>query len=110
MKKMTGYEYKAFIHSDWDRLLGVTGAYMDFSEVTVNGNEEPDDTDAIPDNAIVVIHTGDVYADTPINMSLQACFTKWKKTQTHTTMLIRVPEESVDYMKKQVKLCKGKVL
>jgi len=110
MKKMTGYEYKQFINADWDKLLGVTNAYMDGEEITVNGAEEHSDLDLTPDDAKVIIYSGCVCADQDIDLSLIACYNRWKKAQTKTVFMVEIPNSEVDYFKQQVTICKGKVI
>jgi hypothetical protein len=109
MKKMSGAEYTAFISADWDKLLGVTGAYMDGHEITVDGEDEPYDYVSISDTAKVVIHCGYVMADQPLDLSLDALYNRWKKSRTVTILCIEVPNEAVDSIKKAVVDLKGKV-
>lgn len=105
MRKMTGYEYKQFISADWDALLGVTGAYMDDTEITVNGvNEDTyDSNELIPDASEVKIHSGFVGADADIDLSLEKCYDKWKKGQTHTVVVVSVLNEQLEEFKAYVK-------
>jgi hypothetical protein len=110
MKKMSGAEYTAFISADWDKLLGVTGAYMDGHEITVDGEDEPSDHNGIPAAAKVVIHCGRVMADQPLDLSLDALYNRWKKSRTVTTLCIEVPNGAVDAIKKAVADMKGKVM
>jgi hypothetical protein len=111
MKKMTGYEYKQFISADWDKMLGVTGAYMDAQEITVNGVDEFSmDERSIQDTDKVVINGGCVLANEDIDLSLETLFTRWKKAQTTTTLVVEIPNDSVEYLTQQVGICRGKVL
>lgn len=109
MKKMTGAEFKAFMKSDWDALLGVTGAYVDDSRVTVDGVNEPEDTDTIPDTAKVEIHYGCIMANEDVDLSFEAAYIRWKKKQTTTIMCIEVPNEAVEALLKTLAELKGKV-
>lgn len=110
MKKMTGFEYKAFIKSDWDTLLGLTGAYMDGQEITVNGGDEPEGHESIADDAKVIIHCGAICASEDIDMSLETAFSRWKKAQTSTVLMVEIPNDAVEKFTKAVKDMKGKVL
>ena len=108
MKKMPGAEYKAFMASDWDALLGVTNAYMSDAEITVNGREEPDDVNEIADSAKVEIRGGCVMADEYVDMSFETAFVRWRKTQTNTTLVVEVPNNSVDALKASVVALNGR--
>jgi hypothetical protein len=110
MRKMTGAEYNAFMHADWDSLLGLTDAYVSGEEVTIDGVDEIDDGQVIADTAKVVIYSGCIMANEDVNMSLETCFSRWKKAQTKTTLCVEVPNESVEAFKTFVASLKGKVL
>ncbi len=110
MKKMTGAEYKAFMAADWDALFGLTDAYVDGQEVTVNGAEAPCDDDLIPDNAKVVIACGCICANEEVDLSYETAFTRWKKAQTHATLVVQIPNEEVDALHKFLESMKGRVL
>jgi hypothetical protein len=103
MKKMTGLEFKQFMDADWDALLGTTNTYVDGDEIAVNGIEFYDDHIRIPDDAIVKILNGAIVADEDIDLSFEALFVRWKKTQTHKTVVVQVPlnklEEFNEYIK-----------
>jgi len=110
MKKMTGAEYKAFMASDWDALLGLTNAYVDGQEVQVNGADEPSDMDSIPDTAKVVIVCGCIMADEDVDLSYEAAFTRWKKAKTHTTVVVQVPNDTLPLFNECMTRLKCKVL
>jgi hypothetical protein len=102
MKKATGLEFKQFMEADWDVILGTTNAYVDGDEITVNGVEFYGDHIEIPDDAIVRIISGAIL-DKDVDLSFEALFTRWKKTQTHKTVVVQVPlnkfEEFNTYIK-----------
>jgi len=110
MKKMTGYEYTQFINADWDKFLGITNAYMDAQEITVNGVNEWDYKEDIANDARVVISGGCVLADEPLDLSLETLYTRWKKAQTSTVFVVEVPNTELVYFKEQVNLCRSKVI
>lgn len=110
MKKMTGVEYKQFMAADWDALFGLTEAYVDGQEITVDGAPEPDDMATIADTATVVITGGCIMARQEVNLSFELAFTRWKKLQTHTTLVVQVPNADVQALRDYVKTLNGKVL
>ena len=108
--RLSGYEYKQFMRADWDALLGVTDAYMDAQEITVNDADEPNDADLIPDDAKVVIHSGCVLAEEVLDLSLISAYRKWRKSLSTIVMTIEVPKESVGIIKEMLKAHKVRVI
>lgn len=107
---MTGAEYNAFMAADWDALLGVTEAYVDGQEVTIDGVDENSNSGPISSTAKVIIYSGCIWSNEEINISFQTCFSRWKKAQTNTTICVQVPNDEVDALKIFVSGLKGKVL
>lgn len=109
-KTMSGADYKAFMNSDWDTLFGLTEAWVESAEVMVDGVDEPEDITTIPDTAKVVIYGGCILAKEDVDMSFEQAFTRWKKAQTLTTLVVQVPNERVQEFLLALKGLHGKVV
>jgi len=100
MKKMTGMEFKQLMTANWDGILGVSEAYVDGHEITVDGVKEPEDTAGIADDASVVIDGGCILcASKDLDLPFERFITQWRKLQTHTTITVQVPHGQVDALK-----------
>jgi len=83
---------------------------MDGAEITINGINDLDFEGDIPDDAEVIINGGYALADEPLYISLETVYKRWKKAQTKTVLVIEIPNDSIEYLKQQITICKGKVI
>lgn len=89
--KMNGAEFKAWVASDWGE-----NAWWDDYVIVINGEEVQDyDEERIANTDTVLVDGGIVFLDTHGEKSVSATshFKAWKKTQTHTVVLVEVPND-----------------
>lgn len=113
MIKTNGAELKAFLRDDWSKWS--SGNYYEDDEIEINGNlidgrSDELDLKDVENSAQVKILSGTVY-DEDCNeiCSLETQFKRWKKRQTHETLVIEIPKDRVDALKNFVKQERGKV-
>ena len=108
MIKTTGSEFKRFYD---DEASWPGGAWHEEETLLVNGDEWSDGVTAIPDNAIVNL-SGGVVLGLPhgTQTSLELHFSRWRKRQTTTTILVECDRAKLDDVKAAVKSAGGKVL
>lgn len=108
MIKTIGTEYKRFYDDDtaWP-----DGAWHDDELLLVNGDEWTQGVNEIPDNAIVNL-SGGVVLGLPHGSepSLELHFSRWRKRQTTTTILVECDLTKLDDVKAAVKAAGGRVL
>lgn len=108
MIKTLGAEFKRFYHDDqaWP-----DGAWHDDELLLVNGDVWTQEVTEIPDDAIVNLSGGAVY-DLPNGgePSMELHFSRWRKRQTTTTILVECDLAKLDDVKAAVKAAGGRVL
>jgi hypothetical protein len=98
--KTTGAEFKAWLASDWG-----ADAWWDDYVLIIDGAEVDDyDEEKLADDAKIVIDSGVVYLDDTGEKSKSATahFNAWKKSQTHTIVMVTLPKNELDEFKKLV--------
>lgn len=108
MIKTLGAEYKRFYD---DETAWPDGAWHEEETLLVNGDEWSDGVTEIPDNAIVNL-SGGVVLGLPhgTQPSLETHFSRWRKRQTTTTILVECDLAKLDAIKLAVKAAGGRVL
>lgn len=116
----TGRDFKRFYNDDavWKPPGSKEGAYFDDVAIYVDGNDWEDtgkDYTDIPDDAKVSFSGGSWYPDQTTaaqyeGRNFETVFKKWRKAQTHTTIIVEVALENIDAMKAAVTAAGGKVL
>jgi hypothetical protein len=89
--KISGADFAGWYKSDW----GHKDAHWDDFALSINGVEVDDyDIDNICPDDKICIDGGVVYLGDGREMSAQAHFRKWKKSQTHENVVFSVPKEN----------------
>jgi hypothetical protein len=118
--KTTGRDFKRFYTDDavWKPAGSKDGAYFDDVTIYVNdadwdaGGKDYED---IPDDATVSFSGGSWYPDQDTaaqyeSRNFETVFKKWRKAQTHTTIIVEVALDNIEAMKAAVAAAGGKVL
>lgn len=114
MIKTTARELKAFMRDDWKSWSA--GRYYEDGVFEIDGNEIDENRSEInlqrvKDSAQAKILAGTVYnEDSDIVCALETLFKRWKKRQTHKTLVIEAPRDQIAAIKDFVKRVKGKIL
>ena len=109
MVKVTGAEWNRFYA---DAQAWPEGAWHEDEELTVDGEEPPEDFDlaAVPDASMIAVSGGVVYLDGVEELpSLEAHFKRWRKRQTTTVLVVEVPNKAVDSVRAAISAAGGKV-
>ena len=108
--KTTGLEFKRFYQ---DSSVWVDGMWHDDLDLVVDGKEYDPSSEvvAIGDTAKVTVVGGCVFLpgddDT---VEITTLFKRWRRAQTHSVMVIEVPNERVDAVKASLAAVNVKVL
>lgn len=96
--KMTGAQYKAFLAADWG-----PDAYWEEAEISVNGQEAPEDgvdEASIKDTDVITITGGAICQDQVKRphdwINAEPFARKWLKAQSTVTLMVDVPREHAD--------------
>lgn len=114
MIKITGAELKAFLRDDWEKWGNAI--YYEDAVFEINGNEIDAnhvelDLETIGSDAEAKIVRGIVYNPNFVEIcSLETLFKRWKKLQTHETLVIEAPKDQIEKIKKFIEQAKGKIL
>jgi hypothetical protein len=110
MIKTTGAELKKFINSDWEKPTH----YYDDVNAEVNGEPQDSSIDflSLGDTDTVKILEANIYDDETSEYvcSLQKYFTRWRKKQTSTIIMVECKYEYLDYLKEAIKAAHGRVI
>ena len=109
MVKVTGAEWNRFYSdAEW----WPDGAWHEDEDLTVDGEEPPEDFDfaTVPDSAMINLSGGVVYLNVrKEGPSLEAYFKRWRKRQTTTVLVVEVPNKAVDSVRAAISAAGGKV-
>jgi len=101
MIKTTARELKAFMRDDW-KSWSAGCYYENRSEINLQ---------RVKDSAQAKILAGTVYNENlDVVCALETLFKRWKKRQTHETLVIEAPRDQIAAIKGFVKQVKGKIL
>lgn len=107
--KTTGAEFKRFYA---DTTFWPDQTYYDYALICVNGEDQTEGVDeaALADDDVVTIKGGYVI-ESPFgrDVSLEAYFKKWLKTQTTRSFLVECDAAILDAVKAAIKAAGGKV-
>ena len=101
MTRTTGIEFKAFV---FDRRAWPVDQYCE-DETIIADDKDVSDWDAadIQDTAIVKIEGGNLYDENAIFINtLESHFRKWRKTQTHATIVCKIKKDKIESFKDHI--------
>lgn len=110
MIKTTGKAFKQFFHDPWPDGWILEDEYLKLKANNIAFSF--DDTDEIPDEAIVEIINGSIFneADEKYVCTLTTMFKNWQKKQTHKTFVVECPNELEAMLREWINANGGKVL